>query len=240
MFSLELIVRQVFTALQDVSLERTLRYFDTTIARMAADPLGGKLADRLAASQAVRGQFFGSATAADAALTLQKGLTEQVEALMEQMADELSDRYEGAIRGTFGKTGAAYAAFFPHGLQEYRAATRERMPGLVQRLHEATEAHQADLPPAVATALKSYKATWDALRETQLQGIGQTDTHTDAVAKARAAVYHQQYLNLHQICVAADGDQPRILHYFDDSILAQRRRPQDDAAAGAADTPPQG
>ena len=128
MFSLELIVRQVFESLKDVSLERALRYFDTNIARMAADTIGGKLDDRLAASRAERLKFFGSATAADAALTLQKGMTHKVEELMEKMGEELSDQYEGAIRGTFGKKSDGYKAFFPYGLDEYGQATRERMP----------------------------------------------------------------------------------------------------------------
>lgn len=228
MFSLEIIVRQVFEGLRNVSLERVLRYFDTTIARMAADPLDGKLTERLNASRAVRTQFFGSATAADAALTLQKGLTDQVEALTERMGDELSQRYEGAIRGAFGKGSAAYAAFFPNGLTEYGDATREQMPGLVQRLHAAAETHKADLPPAVVAALQGYKTSWDALREQQLKGIGQTQAEADDVAKARAAVYHQQYLNLHYLCYVLEGDEARILRYFDDSVLGRRRRADDD------------
>ena len=236
MFSLDLIVRQAFLALKDVSLERTLRYFDTTIARMDADPLDGKLADRLAASKAVRLQFFGSATAADAALTMQKGLTDDVEELMKKMGHELSERYEGAIRGAFGKTGDGYTAFFPNGLTEYGQATRERMPGLVQRLSDAATTHQADLAPAVVAALKGYKTSWDALREDQLKGIGQTEADDDAVTKARAAVYHQQYLTLHYLCFVLEGDEARILNYFDNSILAQRRRPKDDDG-DAGETP---
>ena len=238
MFSLELIVRQVFEGLKNVSLERALRYFDTTIARMGADTIGGKLDERLAASQAVRVQFFGSATAADAALTLQKGMTDEVEELMEKMGDELSDQYEGAIRGTFGKKSDRYDAFFPNGLDEYGQATREQMPTLVKRLYDAAETHQADLPPAVVAVFKSYKTAWDALRDKQLKGIGETGTQDDAVATARAAVYHQLYLNLHYICFAADGDEARILHYFDQSILAQRRQPKkDEEADGGADAP---
>jgi hypothetical protein len=228
MFSLDLVVRQVFHTLENVSLERVLRYFDTTIARMGADTLGGQLTARLAASQAVRAQFFGSATAADAALTLQKGLTDEVEALLEQMGDDLGDRYEGAIRGAFGKESAAYAAFFPNGLTEYGQATRERMPGLVQRLFDAAEAHKTDLAPAVVTALKGYKTTWDALRTAQLTHIGQTAAEGDNVVEARAAVYKQQYLNLHYLCFVLEGDEARILHYFDDSILVARRRRQAD------------
>lgn len=237
MFSLELIVRQAFTSLEDVSLERVLRYFDTTIARMAADDLGGQLAARLAASQAVRVAFFGSATAADAALTLQKGLTEQVEALTKRMGHELSSRYEGAIRGVFGKGSAGYTAFFPNGLGEYGGATREQMPGLVQRLSAAADTHKTDLAPAVVAALQDYKTAWDSLRTTQLEGIGQTEADDDAVTKARAAVYHQQYLTLHYLCFVLEGDEARILTYFDNSILAQRRRPKaDDGDAGAPPT----
>ena len=95
---------------------------------------------------------------------------------------------------------------------------------------------EADLAPAVVAALKGYKTTWDTLRETQLKGIGETDKQDGNVTKARAAVYHQQYLNLHQICVDADGDEARVLHYFDDSILGQRRRPkaEEEAADGGA------
>ena len=234
MFSLELIVRQVFDALKDVSLERVLRYYDTTIARMGADTIGGKLADRLAASQAVRVQFFGSATAADAALTLQKGMTDKVEELTQLMSDELSNRYEGAIKGAFGKKSDGYDAFFPHGLTEYDDAPREQMPTLVQRLYDAAETHKTDLAPAVVAALKGYKTAWDALRATQLEGIGETGTQDNAVTTARTAVYHQQYLNLHYICFAADGDEARILHYFDQSILAQRRRGKDDDGERAA------
>jgi hypothetical protein len=239
MFSLELLVRQVFNSLKDVSLERTLRYFDTTIARMRADTLDGKLDDRLAASQAVRVQFFGSATAADVALILQKGMTDKVEELMAQMGDELGDRYEGAIRGAFGRDSDGYRAFFPNGLTEYRKATRERMPGLVKRLSDAAETHKADLSPAAVAVLKGYKTAWDTLRTNQLQGIGETGTEEGAVTKAREAVYHQQYLNLHYICFAANGDGARILHYFDQSIIAQRRRPKPDdgAAPGGSDTP---
>ena len=232
MFSLELIVRQVFTALKNVSLERVLRYYDTTIARMSADTIGGKLTDRGAASQAIRVQFFGSATAADAALTLQKGLTDEVEELMEKMGAELGDRYEGAIRGAFGKKSEGYNAFFPNGLDEYGQATRERMPGLVQRLSDAAQTYKTDLAPAVVTALQGYKTTWDALRETQLEGIGETGSEDDNVTKARAAVYHQQYLNLHYICYVCEGDEARILHYFDQSILAQRRREKEEAGEG--------
>ncbi|MBC7448316.1 MAG: hypothetical protein H7330_09680 [Hymenobacteraceae bacterium] len=238
MFSLELIVRQVFDTLKNVSLERVLRYYDTTIARMGADSVGGKLNDRRAASQAVRMQFFGSASAADAALTLQKGLTDQVDALSEKMSDELSNRYEGAIRGAFGKGSDGYNAFFPDGLTDYDKATRERMPLLVERLSNAAEAHKADLAPAVVAALKGYKTAWDTLRETQLQGIGETGSEDDNVTKARAAVYHQQYLNLHYLCFVLEGDEARILNYFDQSILAQRRRPQDeDDANGGGATP---
>lgn len=233
MFSLELVVRQVFKNLSDVSLERVLRYFDTTIARMDADSLGGKLTDRIDTSRAVRIQFFGSATAADAALTLQKGLTDDVEALTARMHHELSDRFEGALRGAFGKSSKAYADFFPNDLSEYADPDREEMPTLVQRLADAAETHKADLPPAVVTALKGYKTEWDTLREKQLKGIGQTNTEDDNVAKARAAVYHQQYLNLHYLCFVLEGDEARILHYFDQSILAQRRRPQADAADDA-------
>ena len=239
MFSLELIVRQVFEALKNVSLERVLRYYDTTIARMDADSIGGKLDGRRTSSRAVRVQFFGSASAADAALILQKGLTDQVEVLTKKMSDELSDRYEGAVRGAFGKDSDGYKAFFPYGLTEYNNATRETMPGLVERLSKAAEAHKDDLAPAVVTALKGYKTAWDGLRETQLKGIGDTDTEEEEVTKARAAVYHQQYLNLHQLCVSCDGDEARILHYFDQSILAQRRRPKAEEVgeAGGGDSP---
>lgn len=229
MFSLELVVRQVFDKLKDVSLERVLRYFDTTIARMAADPLGGKLTERIDASQAVRLQFFGSATAADAALTLQKGLTDDVEALTARMHHELSDRFEGAIRGAFGKSSKGYDDFFPNDLSEYNDPDREEMPRLVQRLHDAAEAHKNDLPPAVVTALQSYKTAWDTLREQQLKGIGQTDTEEDNVAKARAAVYMEQYLTLHYLCFVLKGDEDRILHYFDNSILGRRRHTPQEA-----------
>ncbi len=228
MFSLDLVIRPVFNELKNVSLVRNLRYFDTTIARMAANTLGGKLDDRLAASRAVRLQFFGSATAADAALTLQKGMTDAVDTLTEKMDEELSDRFEGAIRGAFGKDSDGYRAFFPNGLTEYDDPTREAMPGLVQRLSDAATTHAAALAPAVVAALKGYKTAWDALRDTQLKGIGETNTEEDAVTEAREAMYHQQYLNVHQICVSADGDQARILHYFDQSILAQRRREKEE------------
>lgn len=119
-----------------------------------------------------------------------------------------------------------------NGLTEYGEATREAMPGLVQRLSDAAETYKADLAPAVFTALQGYKTAWDGLREQQLKGIGQTDAEADNVTTARAAVYHQQYLNLHYLCYVLEGDEARILHYFDDSILAQRRRGKNDGEAG--------
>lgn len=228
MFALDLIVRPVFEALKHVGLERVLRYFDTNLARMRATDVGGQLVSRIAESAAVRTQFFGSATAADAALIYQTGQTDALDALVEKMGRELGKRYEGAIRGAFGQDSDAYRAFFPNGLTEYGAATRETSPVLLDRLSKAATTHAADLAPAVVTALKGYQTGWEKIRKDQLEGIGETGEADERVQAARTAVYGQLYLTLHYLCYVLKGDEAAILHYFDDSIVAQRRQPKAD------------
>ena len=143
---------------------------------------------------------------------------------------------KGRVRDVFGKTSGPYAEFFPRGLQEYNRARLGQVLGLLDRLIAAATKHKAEFGPELLAEFAALKTTFSTAREGQVDAKGELAQARTNVATTRTALELQLGKNILAIASHHLGHRERAGDYFNQSLLEDPTRNEDDATG--IPTPP--
>jgi hypothetical protein len=194
----------------------------------AKSALPAQLAALLAPTEAAFGAFDAALSARTTLQATQSGGTITKDEALQLVRTTVRQR-EGRVRDKFAKGSGPYAEFFPQGLKEYNQARLGQVPGLLDRLITGATKHQAQLGPELLAEFTALKTTFSTAREGQVDAKGDLAQARANVASTRTALELQLGKNILAIASYHLGSPERAKDYFNQSLLEDPTRSNDDA-----------
>jgi hypothetical protein len=160
----------------------------------------------------VVGDFMAAQTEKDSLKSMTEGATVSVDQLLADFKAKALQR-EGLIRDTFGTASALYQEFYPHGTNEYTRCTKTNALLLMERMANAYQRNQAQLPPARVEEFTQLYSAFKAARTTQLEKKTNIGKKQETKNAHRAQLEHQMQYNLLTIARHYIG-QPELCSVF--------------------------
>ncbi len=212
----------------EISGEELRQFTEDHIGKLKAlSALPANLAALLAPTKAAFGAFDAALSARTTLQATQSGGTITKDDALQLFRTTVRQR-EGRVRDKFAKGSASYAEFFPQGLQEYNKARLGQVPGLLDRLITGATKHQADLGPELLAEFTALKTTFSTAREGQVDAKGDLANARANVATTRTALELQVGKNILAIASHHLGSRERAADYFNQSLLEDPTRTNDD------------
>lgn len=169
-------------------------------------------------------------------IALREGKTITVDAAIKGLK-HFASRKEGVIADAFDGKPEIYEQFFPHGLTEYSKATKKNIDTLFYRLVKAMQAHTAELGDEMAEDALTLYNNYVALRDTQLQAIGEVKELDSDADAARIDLAERIFLNLLALITMFVENTDRVKDFFDLSITKRNQKDDDDETPGDPSEP---
>jgi len=214
---------------REISSEELRQFAEDHIGKLRAiSALPAHLAALVAPTEAAFGAFDVALASRTTLQATQSGGTITKDEALEVFRTTVRQR-EGRVRDKFAKGSGGYAEFFPQGLKEYNKARLGQIPGLLERLITAANKHKAELGPELLAEFTALKNTFSAAREGQIEAKGELANARARVATTRTALELQIGKNILAIASHHLGDRERAADYFNQSLLEDPTRTNDDS-----------
>lgn len=158
---------------------------------------------------------------------LREGKTISVDAAIKGLK-HFASRKEGVIADAFDGKPQIYEQFFPHGLTEYSKANKKNIDTLFNRLAKTIEAHTEELGDEMAADALALYNNYVAIRDVQLQAIGEVKELDSEADGARIALAERIFLNLLSLITTFVKTPDRVKDFFDLSITKRHKEEEDD------------
>lgn len=158
---------------------------------------------------------------------LREGKTISVDAAIKGLK-HFASRKEGVIADAFDGKPEIYEQFFPHGLTEYSKATKKNIDTLFNRLVKTMQAHTAKLGDEMAEQALVLYNNYVAIRDVQLQAIGEVKELDSDADAARIALAERIFLNLLALITMFVKTPDRVIDFFDLSITKRHQKEEDE------------
>lgn len=214
---------------REISSEELRQFAEDHIGKlkgMSALPV--QITALLAPTEAAFGAFDAALSARTTLQATQSGGTINKDDALQLFRTIVRQR-EGRVRDKFAKGSGSYTEFFPQGLKEYNKARLGQIPGLLERLITATNKHKTELGPELLAEFIALKTTFSAAREGQVEAKGELANARARVATTRTALEHQIGKNILAIASHHLGDRERAADYFNQSLLEDPARTNDES-----------
>lgn len=216
---------------REISAEELRQFAEDHIGKLKALPsLPASLTALIAPTEAAFDEFDGKLSARATLQATQSGGTITKDEALQLFRTTVRQR-EGRVRDKFAKGSAAYAEFYPQGLQEYNKARLGQVPALLDRFIAAAGKYQADLGPELLAEFTALKATFATARDGQVEAKGDLAQARANVASTRAALELQLGKNILAIASHHLGHPERAADYFNQSLLEDPTRGSGDDEA---------
>jgi hypothetical protein len=213
---------------RQISAEELRQYAEDHLGKLAALPsLPATLAALSAPTQAEFDAFDTALSARTTLLAGQIGGTITKDEAVQLIRTTVRQR-EGRIRDKFAKGSAAYAEFFPQGLDQINKARIGQITGVLDRLIAAADKHKTVLGPELLTQFTALKTTYTSARDGQVDAKGDLAQARAALAAARSTLELQLGRNLLAIASHHLGHPERARDYFNPSLLEDPTRSEDE------------
>jgi hypothetical protein len=213
---------------REISGEELRQSTEDHIGKLGAmSALPANLAVLRAPTEAAFGAFDAAISARTTLQATQSGGTITKDDALEFFRTTVRQR-EGRVRDKFAKGSGPYAEFFPQGLREYNKARLGQIPGLLARLMTGATKHQAQLGPELLAEFTALKTTFSTAREDQVDAKGDLAQARANVASTRTALELQVGKNILAIASHHLGSRERAADYFNQSLLEDPTRSNDD------------
>lgn len=189
-----------------------------SLAKMIAQNSATLYDQSIALTDTALQAFHGKVGSEALAAAIRKSRTAATNVLMDEIKGKWSRR-EGKIRDTFEAGSAAYLAFYPQGVSEYRNANMEEMTTLLTRYEALAKSHVAELGQTFADEWDAYKTKWTSVRGLQVTQKGTTTSAADQSATARTALELQLQKNILLVASNNLGHPERAASFFQQSLL---------------------
>lgn len=184
----------------------------------------------IAASEAVFEEFDGALSVRATLIAEQAGGTITKNEALQLLRTTVRQR-EGRIRDKLGKGSGPYAEFFPAGLLEYSRARLGQVNALLDRLITAADKYKTTLGPELLAEFTALKNTFATARDGQLDSKGELAAARAAVATTRTPLELQLGRNMLAIASHHLGEPERAKDYFNQSLLEDPTRNNEDPPA---------
>jgi hypothetical protein len=216
---------------REISSEELRQFAEDHIGKLRVmSALPAHLAALVTPTEAAFGAFDAALAARTTLQATQSGGTITKDDALEVFRTTVRQR-EGRVRDKFAKGSGAYAEFFPQGLKEYNKARLGQVPGLLERLLTAANKYKAELGPELLAEFTALKNTFSAAREGQVEAKGELVNARALVATTRSALELQLGKNILAIASHHLGNPDRAADYFNQSLLEDPTRTNDDSSA---------
>lgn len=162
--------------------------------------------------------FFGSMDSEASKEAFSEGLSLNMENAKATAISEIV-RFEGLVTFQFGKTSAAYQAFYPQGLTEYHKATISEVPGLFTRFYTAATTYLNATHPADVTNLDALFTAFNNARSAQLTALAEIDLLQTGRRDDRKALTLQLTTNMLTIALNNLGNPDNYNNYYNPAYL---------------------
>ncbi len=218
---------------REISGEELRQFTEDHLGKLkAVSALPAHLTALLAPTEAAFAAFDAALSARTTLLATQSGGTITKDEALQLFRTTVRQR-EGRVRDKFAKGSAAYAEFFPQGLHEYNRARLGQIPGLLDRLITGATKHEAQLGPELLAEFMALKTTFSTAREGQVDAKGDLAQARANVAITRTALELQVGKNILAIASHHIGSPERAADYFNQSLLEDLTRSNDDGTSPA-------
>lgn len=187
----------------------------------------------LAPTEAAFNAFDEALSARTTLLATQAGGTITKDEALQLFRTTIRQR-EGRVRDKFAKGSGPYAEFFPAGLREYNRARLGQVSALLDRLITAATKYQATLGPELLAEFQALKQTFATARDGQIDAKGDLAAARAALAATRTPLELQLGRNLLAIASHHLGQPERAKDHFNQSLLEDPDRSEDEAPAAPA------
>ena len=212
-----------------ISAEELRQFTEDHLGKLEAmSGLPAHLAALVAPTQAAFGAFDAALSARTTLQATQSAGTITKDEALQLFRTTVRQR-EGRVRDKFAKGSGPYTEFFPQGLKEYNQARLGQIPGLLDRLITSATKHQTQLGPELRAEFTALKATFSGAREDQVEAKGDLAQARAHVATCRMALERQVGKNILAIASHHFGSPERAADYFNQSLLEDPTRSNDDA-----------
>ena len=216
---------------RQISGEELRQFTEDHLGKLKAmSVLPAPLAALAAPAEAAFGAFDAALSARTTLLAAQSGGTITKDEALQLFRTTVRQR-EGRVRDKFAKNSGQYAEFFPRGLQEYNKARLGQVPGLLDRLITGAAKYKAVLGPELLAEFTALKTTFSDAREGQVDAKGDLAQARANVAKTRTALELQLGKNILVIASHHLGNPERAADYFNQSLLEDPTRNNDEATS---------
>lgn len=162
--------------------------------------------------------FFGSMDSEASKEAFSEGLSLNMENAKATAISEII-RFEGLVIFQFGKTSAAYQAFYPQGLTEYHKATISEVPGLFARFYTAATTYLNATHPADVANLDATFTSFTNARAAQLTALAEVDMLQTGRREGRKALTLQLTTNMLTIALNNLGNPDNYNNYYNPAYL---------------------
>lgn len=194
------------------------KYAEDHLQRIIANNTGGIFNQLITDTTSAYNGYFGAITDEDSKTAIKEGSTISMNNALRQFKSDVSQK-EGIIKGTYGVKSSVYQEFYPHGITEYTNATLGSAPLLMQRMITASTAHLADLGQPFVDLFTTHSNTFNTLRTSQLNLIGEVAGKKDASVSTRESIEIQLMKNMLFIAFNNVGNPEAVNTWFDQSII---------------------
>jgi len=211
---------------KEISNDELRKFAEDNLMRLTANNPSSAFTTIISATGIKYTAYFGALSNTDVAEAVRQALTVTVDNKLKAFKEKVS-RKEADIRSAFGKDGAEYQEFFPHGMTEYSNATKENVEVLMERLVVSSNKYAAQLPDDFPDMWSATHDEYQTARATQLGKKGMVADNADTRDAARTALELQLVANLHFIGFTYPGDVEQCMAYFDQSFILNKKPVED-------------
>ena len=212
---------------REISFEELRQFGEDHVGKLKALPaLPAELQALLVPTEAAFDAYDGDLSARTTLLAVLGGGTISKNDAMELIRTTVRQR-EGRVRDKFPKGSAAYAEFYPQGLNEYNKARLGQIPGLLTRLIAAATKYQAELGPELLAEFQALQTTFDNARDGQVEAKGDLAQARADLAASREALELRLGKNILAVASHHLGDPAAATTYFNQSLLEDPDRSAD-------------
>jgi hypothetical protein len=203
--------------------ERLLTFSTDHREKLSSNNPAGKYDAILAALNAAMSAFTSSYLQEDTDVNLRQERTAALDLAEGNALKFIRDSFS-LIRYTFRNNTPVIQEFYPYGLNEYNAATRQEWVLLLPRFHDAAVAHQTELPETFATDVNAVLVAYRTAYEAQVGQKGEVSGSRLASDESRTELEKQLMRNLYTIACENIGNPDIAAVYFDASIVLPAQR----------------
>lgn len=204
----------------------TKNFSEDMIVRITHCNTGGQYDTMLNHTEAAHTQFFGQITNKEVLLALRISRTRSVDIVLENFEKKVTVIGDN-VGSKFEKNTPEFLEFFPHGINDYHNATKEKFPVLIDVLLSAVNAHAASFATEFVDMIQKFKEDFDVARGVQLEKKEDVTAAVLTKAQARVALEIQLSRNILDLASEYILEPEKGIAFFNQNLLnPTHRHPQ--------------